>query len=84
MNIALNRFEVEFDEIRDAYIIKDPNGDPDLLPLVVIRRATLSKMSLKEAAEFIGVSLITLTPAMRELFKDYLWTDEGKTPPKLS
>jgi hypothetical protein len=78
------RLEVEFDEIRDAFVIRDPSDDPELLPSVVVRRETLLKMSLKEAAEFIGVRLISMTPATRELFKDYFWTDEGKTPPKLS
>ena len=83
MNIFSNRFEVEFDELRDAYTIRSPDHPESELPIVEIRRETLAKMSLKQAAEFIGERLILLTPAMREQFKDYLWSDDGKEPHKL-
>jgi hypothetical protein len=49
---------------------------------VEIRRETLEKMSFKEAAEFIRERLILLTPALREMFKDYLWTEDGQPPKK--
>jgi hypothetical protein len=51
--------------------------------MVEIRRETLAAMSLKEAAEFIGERLILLTPPLRELFTDYLWSEDGQQPPKL-
>lgn len=82
MNVNSNRFIVEFDKERDAYLIDHPDRDDDLLPLVVIRRETLEAMTLKEAAEFIGSRLILLTPDLKEIFKDYLWTNDGHTPPE--
>ena len=51
--------------------------------MIVIRRETLEAMSCKEAAQFIGQSLTSLTPELKEIFKDYFWTDGGHTPPKL-
>jgi len=51
--------------------------------MIVIRRETLEAMSLKEASQFIGTRLISLTPELKEMFKDYFWTDGGHTPPKL-
>lgn len=83
MNVNPNRYVVEFDRQRDPYIIDEPDRDPDLLPMIVIRRETLEAMSLKEASQFIGTRLITLTPELKEMFKDYFWTDGGHTPPKL-
>jgi hypothetical protein len=52
--------------------------------MVEIRRETLGGMSYTEAAKFIGERLILLTPDLKEIFKDYLWTDDGHTPPKLA
>jgi len=83
MNAKPNRYIVEFDRERDAYIIDEPDRDPDLLPMIEIRRETLEAMSCKEAAQFIGIRLITLSPELKEIFKDYFWTDGGHTPPKL-
>ena len=83
MNVNPNRYIVEFDSERDAYIIDEPHRDPDLLPMIVIRRETLEAMSCNEASQFIGRSLIALTPELKEIFKDYFWTDGGHTPPKL-
>lgn len=80
MNIFSNRFEVEFDEVRDAVLIRHPNRQEFPTPLIEIRRETLKEMSLKEASEFIGERLILLTPVLRELFKDYLWSDDGQPP----
>lgn len=84
MNAHPKRYVVEFDSERDAYVIDQPDRDPDLLPMIVIRRETLEAMSLKKASEFIGSRLILLTPELKEMFKDYLWTDDGHTPPKRS
>jgi hypothetical protein len=84
MNAHPNRYVVEFDSERDAYVIDQPDRDPDLLPMIVIRRDTLESMTLKEASEFIGSRLVLLTPELKEMFKDYLWTNDGQTPPKRS
>jgi len=35
-------------------------------------------------AQFIGERLILLTPELKEIFKDYFWTNGGHTPPKRS
>lgn len=84
MNAQPNRYIVEFDGERDAYVVDQPDRDPDLLPMIVIRRETLEPMTLKEASEFIGSRLILLTPELKEMFKDYLWMNDGHTPPKRS
>ncbi len=39
-------------------------------------------MSFSEATQFVGERLLLLIPAYNEVFKDYLWSDDGKTPPK--
>jgi hypothetical protein len=82
MNVFSSRFEVEFDDARGAVLIHHPDRQQFQTPLVEIRRETLEKMSFKEAAEFIGERLILLTPALREMFKDYLWTEDGQPPKK--
>lgn len=82
MNVYSNRLIVEFDSERDAYLIIHPNRD--IGTMVEIRRETLGGMSYTEAAKFIGERLILLTPDLKEIFKDYLWTDDGHTPPKLT
>lgn len=81
MNVHSNRFIVEFDKELDAYLIIHPDNG-DLRPTIEIRRETLEAMSYKEAAQFIGERLILLTPDLKEIFKDYLWTNGGHTPPK--
>ncbi|MEV8471774.1 hypothetical protein [Ralstonia sp. UNC404CL21Col] len=43
---------------------------------------TLAKMSFGEASQFVGERLLLLIPKYHEVFKDYLWTDDGNTPPK--
>lgn len=83
MNVFSDRFEVEFDEAHDAVLIRHPNRQEFPTPLIEIRRDTLAAMSLKESAEFLGERLILLMPSLRELFKDYLWSDDGQQPPKL-
>ena len=80
MNVLSNRLEVEYDDGRGAVLIRHPDRQHFQSPLVEIRRETLNEMSLKAAAEFIGERLILLTPALREIFKDYLWTEDGKPP----
>lgn len=51
-------------------------------PLLEISLDTLSDMSFSDAAKFIGERVLLRMPAMRELYKDYLWSDDGQTPPK--
>jgi hypothetical protein len=82
MNIFSNRLEIEFDETRDSVVIRHPDRKQFDTPLVEIRRETLSEMSLKEAAEFIGERLIMLTPELRKMFEEYLWTADGHPPKK--
>jgi hypothetical protein len=83
MNILSNRLDVEYDHGRSAVLIRHPDRHQFPSPFVEIRRETLNEMSLKTAAEFIGERLILLNPALREIFKDYLWTEDGQ-PPKRS
>ena len=82
MNVFSNRFEVEFDDVRGAVLIRHPDHQQFQTPLVEVRRETLENMSFKEAAEFIGERLILLTPALREMFKDYLSTEDDQPPKK--
>jgi len=84
MNIFSNRFEVEFDEQRDAFVIRHPDARRFPTPLVEIRGDTLAGMSLQQASQFIGERLILLVPRLRERFADYLWTDDGQPPKKTS
>jgi hypothetical protein len=83
MNVLSSRLEVEYDHGRGAVLIRHPDRQQFPSPLVEIRRETLNEMSLKAAAEFIGERRILLSPALRETFKDYLWTEDGQ-PPKRS
>jgi hypothetical protein len=82
MNVYSNRFIVEFDRERDAYLIVHPDHGHHS-PLIEIQRETLEAMSYKEAAQFIGERLILLTPDLKVMFEEYLWTNGGHTPPKL-
>ena len=84
MNIFSDRLEVEFDEKRDAFVIKHSDARQFPTPLIEIRRDTLKGMSLQEASLFLGERIILLIPRLRELFADYLWTDDGQPPKKTS
>lgn len=81
MSVLFNKFEVEFNVQRDAVIINSPERAERRWSLIEIRRETLEKMSLKEAATFIGETFILLNPHLREMFKDYLWSEDGTVPP---
>jgi hypothetical protein len=80
MKILSNKLVAEFDGARDMYVIRHPGDDE--FALVEIRRETLEAMSYKEAAQFIGERFILLMPALKEIFKDYLWSEGGHEPPK--
>lgn len=83
MNIFSNHFDVEFDERLQALLIWHPDRNTFKTPLVSIPADHLKGKSLEGAAAFIGERLILLIPALREMFADYLWSDDGRTPPKL-
>ncbi len=83
MNLLSQKFIAEYDEHRDAYCIIHPDREQFEDPLIEIARETLESMTYAEASQFIGERLILLTPSLKEMFKDYLWTDDGHTPPKL-
>jgi hypothetical protein len=80
MNIFSSRFEVEVDDVRGTVLIHHPDRQQFQTPLVEIRRETLEKMSFKDAAEFIGERLILLIPPLQEMFREYLWTEDGQLP----
>lgn len=82
MNVSSSRLEFEFDEDLGVVLIRHPDREQFQTPLVEICLETLEKMTLKEAAEFIGERLILLTPALKEMFGDYLWTEDGQPPKK--
>jgi hypothetical protein len=82
LNIFSNSFAIEYDEVRDAVLIWHPDRQLFPRPLVEIRNETLQGMSFDEASRFIGSRLLLLMPALREMFRDYLWTEDGQSPQK--
>ena len=80
--ILSDNFMVEYDKKKDALLIRHKNTQTYPTPLVEIKRDTLSTMTLSQASQFIGERLILLIPSLRDLFKDYLWSDEGDPPRK--
>lgn len=80
--IFSNKLEVEYDEDRAHLSIWHPNVKAEGLRPIEIRKSTLEAMSFSEASQFVGERILLLIPAMREQFKDYLWSDDGATPPK--
>jgi hypothetical protein len=82
MNVLSDQLHIEFDTSRDSLAIRHASDSQSKSPLIEIRRETLRTMSFDEATKFVGERILLLMPAMREQFKDYLWTDDGDTPPK--
>lgn len=80
-DIFSNKFTVEFDEQNRSLLIYNANKDWQM-HMTNIRWETLQSMSFAKASQFIGESLILRMPPLRELYRDYLWTDDGGTPPK--
>lgn len=39
-------------------------------------------MTFAEAAAFIGEKVLLMYPVYEEIFKDYLWAENGTVPPK--
>jgi hypothetical protein len=82
INVLTNQFEIEYDEARECLCIWTPGVKSRGLRPIEITKKGLGELPFAEAAEFVGEKILLLIPAMREQFKDYLWTDDGNTPPK--
>jgi hypothetical protein len=82
LDVFSNEFEVRYDERHKAVFIVHPKrrNAPD----IKIDLDSLKAMSFAKAAQFIGERLILKIPALRSVFEDYLWTNDGAVPPKKS
>lgn len=81
VDVFSNRFQVEYDPEKECLNIWILKGHSKKLGPIEITRQGLGTLSFANAAEFVGEKIL-LIPAMREQFKDYLWSDDGTTPPK--
>lgn len=82
MNSFSNKYIVEFNENQGEFTIDFVKKNDDCMPLVVIKTEVLKKMDLKQASEFMGERLILLMPALRKIYEDYLWSEDGDLPKK--
>lgn len=82
MNLFSNKYIVEYNDDRNEFIIDCYKKNDDCMPLVVVKIEALREMDFKQASEFLGERLILLIPALRELYSDYLWGDNGEPPKK--
>ncbi|PVY56318.1 MULTISPECIES: hypothetical protein [unclassified Simplicispira] len=82
MNSFSNKYIVEFNENHGEFTIDFVKKIDDCMPLVVIKTEDLKEMNLKQASEFIGERLILLMPALRKIYEDYLWSEDGDSPKK--
>jgi hypothetical protein len=82
MNPLSNNLRVSFNEETSTLEIRHAEPSEFRWPLVEIRTETIADLSFDEAAKFIGERIMLLIPSYREVFKDYLWSDDGQTPPK--
>jgi hypothetical protein len=82
--IFSNTFEVQYDEKDESLLIWHPKVKADGLAPTRIAKTELAKMSFDDAAKFIGEKFLLCIPSLRQEFQDYLWTDDGYTPPKKS
>ncbi len=80
MDVLSNEWKVVFNQKTERLEFWIP--DRMKHPAVQLRMETLSAMSFGEASQFVGERLLLLIPKYHEVFKDYLWTDDGNTPPK--
>jgi hypothetical protein len=48
-----------------------------------VAASTLQQMSMADLEYCLSTNTLTEMPSLRQLFADYLWADEGKTPPRL-
>jgi hypothetical protein len=76
-----NYFEIEYSEADHVLKILHPKVKAKGLGGIEISDETLAVMSFSEASQFVGERLLLSIPAMREMFKDYLWTENGEKPP---
>lgn len=83
MKTLTNKIRLEFsDEKKSILIFNNEPGMDWPLP-ITISTETLKKMSLSDAAEFVGERVLLLIPEMRELYKEYLYSGDGfETLPK--
>lgn len=51
-------------------------------PAVSVPSTVLETMSFEEAARFLGERIILLSPVLRNRFRDYLWSEDGRPPIK--
>ncbi len=74
------RIQFEFDAERGCLLVKYP--DQPIQRPYQIRNQTLKDMTFAEAAAFIGEKVLLMQPTYREMFRDYLWSEDGTVPPK--
>lgn len=80
-NVLSNKILVEFDEKEGKLVLSTIDSDSGKHRLE-IARDTLSSMSFVEASQFIGERLVLLNPHLRDIFKDYFWSEDGLPPKK--
>jgi hypothetical protein len=68
-----------YDDEAKALVIDYP--DIPLIGPYRIKDDTLASMSFAQAAAFIGEKVLLMHPIYVEIFKDYLWSDNGTVPP---
>ena len=56
-------------------------GEKSLIHRVAV--STLRQMSMADLEYCLSTNLLTDMPSLRDVFADYLWTDDGETPPRL-
>ncbi|WP_059414330.1 hypothetical protein [Cupriavidus basilensis] len=71
--------QFEYDAEKECLLVKYP--DKPMLRPYEIKNLTLKNMTFAEAAAFIGEKVLLMHPVYKEMFKDYLWSDDGTVPP---
>lgn len=71
-----------YDEEKECLLMTYP--DKPMLRPYEIQNQTLRSMTFSEAAAFIGEKVLLMHPVYNEMFKDYLWSEDGTVPPKKS
>lgn len=82
MNSFSNKYIVEYNDDHGEFIIDFYKKTNDCMPLVIIKTEVLKEMNFKQASEFVGERLILLMPALRKIYEEYLWNDDGDSPQK--
>lgn len=78
----LKRIEFAYDPEQEALLIRFP--DRLSTHSNAIKNETLRTMTFEQAAAFIGEKVLLQYPVYHEMFKDYLWTEDGTKPPAKS